>query len=317
MASIYLQGKYGTDPNLKKAYELTKELSMKQIPYALFNLGSLHLYGSKSKVPREGFEGLTAHQLHTMPDAAEDYVIEPDTEFAIKCFEEAAKQEFAPACYLLGNVYHYGNYGVKRDIHKAVSYLLSAVNQNHADACYYLYLLITEDGEVVFTRLFDKPKQYLKNFPALYNLLESADDFDISKASITELRYFYCELFFSMAVRLNSGDALYEMGDRLFHGKKGQKVDYKAAFKSYEQAANAKNKDAFYCLGVMYYQGIYVKKNYTKAFERYSAASSLGSKEALLSMADMAREGKGIPKDKKYADHLENAYIKMVEEQNN
>nr|CAG4710668.1 unnamed protein product [Naegleria fowleri] len=124
------------------------------------------------------------------------------------------------------------------------------------------------------------------------------------------------EEYFTTAVKLHSPNALYELGDRYFHGKNGYSVDYAKAFEYFTMAGELKNKNALYCLGVMYYHGIHVQKSLKTAFERYTQAAQIGSKEAYLALSDMVSKGEGgVPRDEHYAKQLKNTYDRMVAEE--
>ncbi|KAG2391987.1 hypothetical protein C9374_013472 [Naegleria lovaniensis] len=276
MAKFYLEGKAGLATNLKLSMHYGEMASKQNSPHALFNIASIYLLGAKSQVAKPGFEELTAYQLHHTPNATETFEVKKDVNKAMEYYTKAASLGLPEAAYMVGHAYHHGLYNLTQNTEKAVQFLNQAVNNSHAEAAYYLYLM--------------------------YATGENCEK-DTKKA----------EQYFTTAIKLHSPNALYELGDRYFHGKNGCSVDYAKAFEFFTRAGELKNKNALYCLGVMYYHGIHVKKSLKTAFERYSQAVQTGSKEACLALSDMVSKGEGgVPRDEHYAKQLKKMYDQMV-----
>ncbi|KAL9651095.1 hypothetical protein ABK040_002812 [Willaertia magna] len=276
ISRFYLEGKGGVSANLKKAFHYT-ELAAKQDSYlALFNLASMYFVGMRSTVPKDGFEHLTDTQLQQTPDSTEMFEVKKDVSLAMEYFKKSASFGSAEANYFVGNSIHHGINTMEQNTEKALEYLNKAISLGHGEAAYYVYCMY---------KTGDKCKQ------------------DVSLS----------EKYFKTAIQLQSSNALYELADRYFHGKEGNPVDYEKAFQFYQLAGERKNRNALYCLGVMYYNGIYVQKNLRLAYERYTQAAALNSKEAFLAMSDMVAKGESVPKDEHYAQQLRKAYERLVE----
>lgn len=82
--------------------------------------------------------------------------------------------------------------------------------------------------------------------------------------------------------------AIYTAG----HG--GIKIDYAKAAKWFEEASHSGSSNAQYNLGVLYHQGLGVRKDTAKAIELYRVAASNNHPEALYNLAIAYVEGVGV-----------------------
>ena len=120
-------------------------------------------------------------------------------------------------------------------------------------------------------------------------------------------------LFFIMTLSAHNSDNFYKGLDFMYgYNMSGQnknkqknytksKLAFEKAIKSYE--TRKKNylytddiKSYFY-LGVHYYYGYGIEKDYKKAFDLYSTGAKLGSESAMFCLAEMYRWGKGTKQD--------------------
>ncbi len=79
--------------------------------------------------------------------------------------------------------------------------------------------------------------------------------------------------------------------------KKSPVMSYGEAQKWFERAANQGHKNAQYMLGLIFYQGRGVKKNYPKARVWFERAAKQSHSEAQYMLGIIYYDGKGVPKD--------------------
>lgn len=99
---------------------------------------------------------------------------------------------------------------------------------------------------------------------------------------------FTCLLLFSMVVRAQSADALYDEGKKLYDQKK-----YELAFKKLLPAAQKGHKKAQYRVGRCYDKGHGVAENNAKAFAWYSKAATQGHAKSQYQLGKCYLKGKG------------------------
>jgi len=77
--------------------------------------------------------------------------------------------------------------------------------------------------------------------------------------------------------------------------------DYQRAFREWKQAAEAGQADAQFDLGVLYAQGLGVKRDLTLAARWYRHAADQGNLEAEFALGQMYSRGWGVPRDEQDA----------------
>ena len=88
-----------------------------------------------------------------------------------------------------------------------------------------------------------------------------------------------------------------------------EKKNFDLALKYYEMADEFGDKWAPEGLGYIWYYGRTGKKDYKKAFDYYSRAAANGRLQSKVKVADMYKNGYGVPKDMdKYRQTIEEAY---------
>lgn len=101
-------------------------------------------------------------------------------------------------------------------------------------------------------------------------------------------------LFFGLAGTAALAD--FEAGFKAY-----QAGDYAAAFKEFSQAAAQGNTSALYGLGMMYNEGLGVRRNYKEAAAWHQKAAEQGHAYAQYSLGFMYDEGQGVRQDYKEA----------------
>ena len=85
-------------------------------------------------------------------------------------------------------------------------------------------------------------------------------------------------------VKQNDDKAIHELGLRYYDGK-GVEKDYNEAYKWFEQSANLGDSESLYQLGYMNVKGFGVEPSYEKAVEYYKKAIELGNVKAMYNLA--------------------------------
>lgn len=65
----------------------------------------------------------------------------------------------------------------------------------------------------------------------------------------------------------------------------------------FHEAVEKDHKDALFHLGLMFFHGKRVPKNYTKAAKWFLKAANQGSTDAMYKLAEMYRYGDGVPQN--------------------
>lgn len=99
-------------------------------------------------------------------------------------------------------------------------------------------------------------------------------------------------------------DEILKQADALYSNDKKTEASDKEAFALYQEAANRKNRHAFFRLGRMYDDGRGIAKDEKKAVEYYQIAAAEGDARAQNNLGLMHAEGCGVGKDEKKAVEL-------------
>src|SRR5581483_5732268 len=73
--------------------------------------------------------------------------------------------------------------------------------------------------------------------------------------------------------------------------------DYAKAYKEWKTAADAGQAEAQFDLGVLYAQGLGVRRDLTEATKWYKKAANQGNAEAEFALGQMYSRGWGVPRD--------------------
>jgi TPR repeat protein len=194
-------------------------------------------------------------------------VIEQDIDKALQCFLKAAELGEPIAIYWVGYSYLNGQH-LKKDLKKGLEMVRHACDLGYPQALYCMYLMYLEGHEAL-------PRDPVK-----------------------------ADAMLKAAVKARSGDALFDMADRCFHGTHGEEKNLQRALKLYEDAGRVRHGAALYCAATMYYYGMGTERNLELAYERYTQAATAGYEDALVSIAKMTLRGEGVEKNEPYARYL-------------
>ncbi|QEY25297.1 tetratricopeptide repeat protein [Neisseria zalophi] len=173
------------------------------------------------------------------------------------CLYPYAKNGNAKAQLILGTLYSDG-LGTKKDLSKAQNWYYHAANQNIPEAQYLLGLTYSEKNE------FTKSKFWLLK-----------------------------------AAKQNYAPAQNQLGVMNLYPYKMKEVksspNYKEALYWFKRAALLNNTDAYYWLGVMYYQGLGVDKNHTLALKYLKKAEQKGNQKAITALETLKNSSYNKP----------------------
>lgn len=210
-------------------------------------------------------------------------------------FQMAANKGLAKAQYNLGNNYYTGN-GTNKDYEKAVSWYMKSVEQNYIPAmnnlgdCLYYGLGIKQD----YKKAFDYFKQAeAKGYTAEISLgLCYLDGYAVPKDIDKAIRYFK---------KCNFIDSLVYLG-RAYYNKE----EYTKALSYFKQASKNNIKVADGLIGMCYYYGKGVNKNFSEAFGllKKSVDSGATDPQILHLLSNCYRNGYGVAVNLTKADEL-------------
>lgn len=205
-----------------------------------------------------------------------DEPYEEDKEKAISILNDVKDKENSEYCRAMGYVYFYGTDEIVVDVQKVVEYLTKAFQKGCRD-CAYLIQGIYEYGYGEIKA--DKVKR-----------IEWLDK----------------------GIKSNNADCMVEMA-MICLSIDTSYADYHNSPKGIDllkRAAMHRNGEAYYNLGVLYYEGEYVKKDDIKAFENFEKASELNHPDGCGNLAWSYCNGIGCKKDINKGIEM---YMKAVE----
>lgn len=117
----------------------------------------------------------------------------------------------------------------------------------------------------------------------------------------------YAEAFkwFKLAAENRNADAQFKLG-MMYEEGRGVAQDYAEAVQWYQHAAAQGHATAQYKLGVMYEEGRGVDQNYDKALLFYRPAAAQGNADAWYKLGMMYEHGRGVRQNYEYAHNFYN-----------
>ncbi|KAI9144152.1 hypothetical protein BKA69DRAFT_1054815 [Paraphysoderma sedebokerense] len=187
------------------------------------------------------------------------YGVTKSPEIALKRYNLAAKNGYAPACVMLGALYEYG-IGHSSDLSMAVYWYKMAAERNSAEGC------------TALGRLYEHGIGLER---------------DLSKASEWYLK----------AAELGDLEAMTCLGNLLEAGPSPINIDSEKAYHWYSLAANQGYARAQNCLGGLLYKGIGCSQDYLKAAQEFRKAAEQGNAAAMNNLGICYEEGRGVARD--------------------
>lgn len=172
---------------------------------------------------------------------------------AFNIYSKLANEGDAKAMAIVG-VYYINGLGRDVDYKKAASFFKKAVELKNPDAMFYLALMYDE-GKGVFV---NKDK---------------------------------CGKLMTEAANLGVCDAYSWIGFKCLYGDATTQPDYETAMHSFNKAIELGSVDANYGLGLMFLNGVYVKKDINKAIELFETAAKGNHQDAINQLNDLSLRG--------------------------
>ena len=224
-----------------------------------------------------------------------------------------AQQGFATAQFLLGGMYYYG-YGVVQDYREAVKWWTLAAQQGYAKAQYNLGLMY-HDGEGVETDVREAVKWWTLaaqqgHTHAQYHLGLMYHDGEGVETNVRE-----AVKWWTLAAQQGHAKAQHHLGVMYYNGYGVEKDEAEAhkwlnlAVAQGDETARIVRDmvaqqmtpdqiaEAQYHLGVMYYNGFGVEKDYVTAHKWWTLAAQQGHATAQANLGVMYEKGYGVEKD--------------------
>ncbi len=226
---------------------------------------------------------------------------------AVKDMEQACKQDYAPALYSLGVVYHRGN-RIKGKQEEGLSMIMRASEKEYIPALQYMMGVWPEKVFSIIKKMTEKEdadgeafymlSQYYANGTVVdengqeaIRLLEIAAEKKVADACYNlGVAYEYGKFdverdinkavkYYEQGVALDAPDCMVNLGC-ILETSKEYPNDKKQAFELYSKAAEHEKGYAYNNLGTCYKRGIGTDVNKEKALECYTKAAEMGSMEA-------------------------------------
>ncbi len=314
LAFIYAQGKLGA-PDAEKAFHWFKEAAERG--NHLLGYGNLAIcyqlgYGVKS----DGAKALEVAQAHRDQDII-CYLVTVGScpagvvtyEQAVRLNEEWAKKD-VHAQYLLAKRYFRGDLGVEAKPHKAISLLRKGAKAGHVLSMYELGLTYWQSPYS-----FKEPLALCRHYAFDYSL-EAAKRGNARAAHTAG--YFYTEgigtdrnaeeaiRWYEESIRLDPKYAPPRNNLGLLYFEKWKTAHEKSdaaavalyrqnTLEQYIRAHELGQEHASYNLGMLYHDGVYVKRDYDQAYLYFQAAAEKGHNTAHLMLGRMHESGWGVP----------------------
>ena len=213
-----------------------------------------------------------------------------------------------------GNNFYNGANGVKQDINKAIDYYIRSAEQNCLEA-QYLLATIYEKGEVVKQDINKAINYYVKSIKTSeqdsYNKLnnENLSETEIDNfsknftnkyhyKSLKALKRLGCE----KEIKLINSEILTDLALEILYKENNNKE----ALYWFTKATDQGNKNAEFCLGCMYYNGIGTEKDEKQAKYWFTKSAEKEKKESTyyLNIGNMYKGGyANLEKDIEQAKH--------------
>jgi len=312
----YLTGD-GRKKDTRKAAEYMKKAANSDHPYAEYQLAKFFQQGVGVKQN----EVLYLMWLHKAADAGVNSARRDLEAYELgKKLDQASNQKLDDPAnnYALAMKYYSGQ-GMIKDPFKASKLLLKAADQNYSKAQYQLGVMY-KDG-VGFKKDFEKARQWFQKAAdnglsdaklAILKLPRDGDNqnsdnnnkttssqADNSGTLNSQLLNKKSASISSFLANAKNGDnnAQYEVGLRYLQGNDGYEHDVPQGINWLKKAAKNNNIEASAKLGMLYYKGQDVDKDYQRAAKWLSKAAENGDAESQYIMGSLYKEGLGVEKN--------------------
>ena len=188
-----------------------------------------------------------------------------------------AQKSLTDTQYNLGNMYYFGNKGVKYN--KQIEDLLESKKQKW--------------GWLLVAKLLEEDYYLYDDFQ------NGGCNQNIKKA----IQYY------ESAAAQNHSISQYMLG-KIYYLGNGVEQNYITAVNYFKKSAENGNENASLLLGLIYYDGVDIQQDYSRAIEYFQAIAEKDNEYAQLYLGNMYLKGKGVEKDLvKAADYFEKAAL--------
>ena len=248
-----------------------------------------------------------------------------DLEKSFSYFCRAADLHDVSALFWVGHCYMSGEGGVVRpDPVLALQYLTKAADGGHSSAMYHLATMyrsglsvddvLLDQKNATISQCHDHSHDH-QHDTTCTNKVSSSPPSSSSSVVTTNKELFF--KYLNQAVEAEDPDALYCLADMYMQGLEGLNKDEIKGRQLVEMASAQGHAQATASLGAMYYHGhCGLQKDSRKAFELYNIAAEAGSQEAWRNLAAMYYTGDGIPKSEDTAKEIMRVMFGMNDEGN-
>jgi TPR repeat protein len=233
-----------------------------------------------------------------------------DAATAVRELKPLAEQGNAEAQFNLGSLYYQGR-GVPQDYKEAVQWMYKAAEQGHVFAQATLGSLYAEGVGGVIEK--DSPQALMWfSFAAAQGDMEAMESMDIlanrmAPAQIAQAqrlarefkpRIVYTKALEEYKTQGERGDAVAQFKVGLIYYK-GQGVprDYLEALQWFKKAALKGHPLAQFNVGYMYEKGEGMPQDYVEAARYYRQAAERGNRQAQYNLGSLYEKGQGVPQD--------------------
>ncbi len=290
-------------------------------------------FGQRIDVDESALYGLEAGNTQELFAKAVQENAEMNYAQAVEILFRLAREDYAPAMTMLGELYFLGN-GVARDKEEACNWYKRAIAAGDTHALFKLgvqYLtglgvtldqvegirlltLAAEKGDLdainelagIYFEGLGVPKDYAKALEWYYKGVELNSDkamFGIGNAYFfgkgVEQDYAKARVWYNRAAHLGLREAYYNLGHMNEYGL-GQDIDMQKALEYYQLAADKGMVDAITRLAAIFIKDPY--RNYEEAMRLSKKAAALHDGEAMVVLGNIYENGYGV--EKNYAEAL-------------
>jgi len=267
VAIAYLNG-IGVKKNYKKSLKWLKKAVKFKIPGAYHVMGLFYEHGIE---------------------------LEQNFKKAFSYYKKEAKSNEVNSIFSLG-YYYYKGLEVEQNHKKAFHLFNLAKKRGHIDSYYYLglYYFNKEYGKQNYKKAIHCFKQSLKSDVFKINAMGLLADC-YYKGLGTTIDYEKALEYYIQIQNENNIELMLKIADCYFHVKTPEY--YKKAVEIYEKYTTKKYPSSLFNLGICYYEGLGINKDFDKAAECFLIAVYKGNEDSMFYLALMYENGQGVQKN--------------------
>lgn len=216
---------------------------------------------------------------------ARNYELQEKYDLAQKHYLEAAQRGCKEAQNNVGYRQEHGLYGFVQNKNEAVDWYKKSHEQGYPSAtanlarCFYYGIGGIERNEIEAKKLWEKAA-------------EAGNPYAIKQLEKQKEKSLYIGQYDEVENLANQGDksSQHKLGSRYKHGQGGRTVDYQKAAYWFDKAAKQDHKESLFELGILYRDGLGVKKDVSLAKQYLTKAKNKGHSIAEATLNKIKRE---------------------------